>query len=150
MMGDVGSLEQEKVEQNQRPKRTITTRFQDENYTSTYSCFFTGPIDEAEPSHYEEAKDVKEWRLAMDEEMHALMKNETWDFMSQPENVHLITCKWVYRLKRRADESIDRFKARLVAHIFSQNYRANYKDTFNPVAKMISVRVVISLAASQR
>ncbi|KAM1031938.1 hypothetical protein ACFX2I_035575 [Malus domestica] len=151
MMEDVRSLEQEEVEQNQRPKRTITkpARFRDENFTSTYSCFFAGPIDEAEPSHYEEAKDVKEWKIAMDEEMHALMKNETWDLVPQPENVHLITCKWVYRLKRRADGSIDRFKARLVARGFSQSYGDDYEETFSPVAKMTSVRVVISLAACQ-
>lgn len=60
-----------------------------------------------------------------------------------------ITCKWVYKLKRKADESVDRFKARLVARSFSQSYGEEYEKTLSPIAKMTSVCVVISLVATQ-
>ena len=65
---------------SQRPNRTIlkTIRFRDENFVNTYSCFFAGPIDDEEPSSFEDAKGEKEWKLAMDDEMEALMKNQTW------------------------------------------------------------------------
>lgn len=106
-------------------------------------------MDEDESSCYEKAKDSEDWQLAMDEEMKALMKNETWDLVPRTGSVHPITCKWVYKLKRKAAGSIDRFKARLVARGFSQKYGEDFEETFSPVAKMTSVQILISLAASQ-
>ena len=85
----------------------------------------------------------------MDEEMKALMKNETWDLVPRTRNVHPNICKWVYKLKRRADGSIDRFKARLVARGFSQKHGEDFEETFSPMAKMTSFRLLISLATSQ-
>lgn len=145
------SSEQSSDTVNQRPRRSINkpTRYRDENFVTTYSCYFAGPMDEDEPSCYEEAKDSEDWQLAMDEEMKALMKNETWDLVPRTGSVCPITCKWVYKLKRKADGSIDRFKARLVAHGFSQKYGEDFEETFSPVAIMTSVRTLISLAASQ-
>ena len=55
----------------------------------------------------------------MKEEMNALEKNETWDLVPRPPNVQPVSCKWVYRIKRKADGIIDRYKARLVARGFS-------------------------------
>ena len=88
------SLEQSSESVNQRPWRSIIkpARYQDENFVTTYSCYFVGPVDEDEPSCYEEAKASKDWNLAMDEEMNALMKNETWDLVPRIGNVHPITC----------------------------------------------------------
>lgn len=123
-------------------------RYRDGNMVSIYHCFSAGPIYENEPSSYNEAKGVKEWEEAMNEEMHALVKNETWDLVPKPKDVKPVSCKWVYKLKKKADGSIDRYKARLVARGFSQVYGEDYEETFSPVAKMTSVRVVISLAAS--
>lgn len=64
---------------SQRPNRTIIKPacFRDENFVCTYSCFFIGPIDNEEPSYFEEAKGAIEWKLAMDEEIEALMKTQT-------------------------------------------------------------------------
>ncbi|KAG6470352.1 hypothetical protein ZIOFF_071420 [Zingiber officinale] len=64
------------VENSQRPWRNITkpARYRDENFISTYSCFFAGPVDDDEPSCYEEAKEIEEWKCAMDEEIDALKK----------------------------------------------------------------------------
>lgn len=68
--------------------------------------------------------------------------------MSKLENCELITCKWIYRLKKNTDEVVDKYKARLVACDFSHNYGLDYEEKFSPVAKMVTVRIIFSLAAS--
>lgn len=64
-----------------------------------------------------------------------------------PAGVKPISCKWVYKVKRRSDGSVER--ARLVARAFSQQYGIDYDETFSPVAKITAVRVLISLTTSQ-
>uniref|UniRef100_A0A1J3F133 Putative mitochondrial protein n=1 Tax=Noccaea caerulescens TaxID=107243 RepID=A0A1J3F133_NOCCA len=145
MQGERGSTNQEEDEEeyqgfvaNQRPKRNIVkpARFRDERFITTYSCYFAAPFNEEEPSSYDEAKGGKEWETAMKEEMNALKKNETWDLVPKPKDVQPVSCKWVYRIKRKTDGNIDRYKARLVARGFSQKYEDNQsaiKLAKNPV-----------------
>jgi hypothetical protein len=57
--------------------------------------------------------------------------------------------QWVYKIKRKADGSLDRYKARLVANGFKQQYGVNYEDTFSPVIKSTTIHVVLSIAISR-
>lgn len=111
------------------------------------SCFFTGALSTEEPLSYEEAKSFPHWERAMQEEIDALDKNETWELVAKPEKCEPFTCKWVFRLKKNSDGTINRYKAHLVARGFYQNYRLDYEETFSPVAKMVTVRSLISLVA---
>jgi hypothetical protein len=55
------------------------------------------------------------WKSVMDNEYIALMKNETWQLIPRKSGANIIDCKWVYKIKEKADGSIDRYKARLAA-----------------------------------
>lgn len=101
-----------------------------------------------EPSSVKEAFASNEWRAAMNTEFDALMSNSTWHLVPPRPGQNVIDCKWVYKVKRLADASIDRYKARLVAKGFKQRYGLDYEDTFSPVVKAATIRLVLSLAVS--
>eukprot|EP00253_Pinus_taeda_P031806 PITA_31806 len=84
----------------------------------------------------------------MNEEYRSLLANDTWDLVPLPKGQILVRCKWVYKTKYGPDGKVDKHKARLVAKGFSQVEGIDYTETFSPAAKMNSIRLVLSLAAS--
>lgn len=89
------------------------------------------------------------WLAAMNNEVEALHRNKTWHLVPPPKGKNLIDCKWIYKVKRKSDGSIDRYKARLVAKGFKQRYEIDYEDTFSPVVKAATIRLILSIAVSQ-
>ena len=89
------------------------------------------------------------WRRAMEEEMHALHDNGTWTLMPLPVGKKAIGCRWIFAVKFNSDGSVARLKARLVAKGYAQIYGVDYDDTFSPVTKMTSIRLLIFLVANQ-
>nr|KAJ0204217.1 hypothetical protein LSAT_V11C500278180 [Lactuca sativa] len=84
----------------------------------------------------------------MQHEYDALMRNNTWSIVSCPTNVNVIGCKWIFRIKKCPDGTIERHKARLVAQGFTQQVNVDYFETFSPVIKPTTIRLVLSIALS--
>ena len=68
----------------------------------------------------------------MEEEIQPLKQNQTWDLVPRPNDLKSISSKWVYKVKTHADGSVERYKARLGARGFSQQYGLDYDETFSP------------------
>ncbi|KAK9064691.1 hypothetical protein SSX86_016073 [Deinandra increscens subsp. villosa] len=109
-------------------------------------CFSSSLNKSSEPKSYYEAVTDSNWVSAMNEEIEALHRNNTWELVPLPPNRKTIGCKWIYKLKYKSTGEIDRHKARLVAKGFSQREGLDFDETFSPVVKMVTVRCVLALA----
>ena len=102
-----------------------------------------------EPESFEEAIREESWKKAMEDEIQVIEKNNTWELTDRPLDKDVIGVKWVYKVKYNADGSVQRNKARLVAKGYSQQPGIDYDETFAPVARMDTVRAIISLAGQK-
>jgi len=101
---------------------------------------------ETEPTSYSKAATDPRWKAAMQLEFDALLSNGTWTLCPRPPHHNIIRNKWVYRIKKYADGTVERFKARLVAKGFDQRSGIDYTETFSPVIKPSTIRVILTLA----
>jgi hypothetical protein len=131
-------------------ERWPTVPFHDQELNRQLAVASVDPLLTEEPNTYKQAMsrpDCDQWKLATRAEMDAIKKSGTWILTELPVGKELIGCKWVFRLKRKADGSIDKYKARLVAQGFKQREGVDFTETFAPVAKFSSIRALLALAA---
>ncbi|PKU75882.1 Retrovirus-related Pol polyprotein from transposon TNT 1-94 [Dendrobium catenatum] len=103
-------------------------------------------LQKVEPTTYNQALKNEHWRSAMSQEFQALQAQATWDLVPYSTDKNILGCKWIFRTKYKSDGSIARYKARLVAKGFNQEHGLDYTETFSPVAKMPTIRVLILIA----
>jgi len=90
------------------------------------------------------------WLDAMKEEYNSLVANETFDLVDRPKGEKVLKCKWVFSTKQNKEGQVERFKARLVAKGFDQKYGINYAETFSPVVRYETIRLIFALAAEYK
>ncbi|XP_053968779.1 uncharacterized protein LOC128870209 [Anastrepha ludens] len=90
------------------------------------------------------------WRKAMELEHDTLMKNNTWELVEKPSNKNVIGCKWVFAVKRNQEGVVERYKARLVANGCAQKINVDITDTYAPVVRHSTVRILLALAAKYK
>lgn len=112
-----------------------------------YATYMTKLI-EAEPSTFEDAAHKELWKKAMQKEYQSSMKNGVWEIVPRPSDKSIVTSKWIYKIKHAVDGSIDKYKARFVARVFSQNEGIDYEETLAPIARYTTFRSLVSLVAT--
>ncbi|KAF8783371.1 Retrovirus-related Pol polyprotein like [Argiope bruennichi] len=103
-----------------------------------------------EPKTIEEAlngPDGNHWRDSITETILGHIKNKTWEIVDQPNNKNIVNCKWVFKIKKNSKGEIERYKSRLVAKGFSQIEGIDYNETFSPVVRYVTLRVLLAYAA---
>jgi hypothetical protein len=78
------------------------------------------------------------------------MKNDVWEVVPKPENKDVVSSKWIFKIKHATNGSIVKYKARFVAHGFSQKEGIDYEETFAPVERYTSIRTIMALAAKMK
>jgi hypothetical protein len=129
-------------------KYPISNDVSSHRLSDSYIAFANHLSSVSTPDNLQNALGNPKWKSAMVEEMEALQKNSTWDLVELPEGKKAIGCKWVFTVKHKADGSVESYKARLVAKGYTQTYGIDYHETFAPVAKINTIRVLLSLAAN--
>ena len=103
-------------------------------------------ISEFEPANIAQALKDKRWRLSMSDEYNAIVRNRTFDLVPRSLATNIVGCRWLHRIKYNPDGTVKCLKSRLVAKCFHQRPRIDYHDTFSPVIKHASIRLVLALA----
>ena len=116
---------------------------------TSYHAFTTSISLEIEPNTFLQAIQDPKWKNAMQVEIAALEANQTLTLTPLPLGKKSIGCKWVHKIKYNPDGLVERYKARLVAKGYNQTEGLDYRETFAPIAKLVTVRVLLALAAIQ-
>lgn len=100
------------------------------------------------PTSHTAASRSAPWRAAMSDEYNALLRNHTWTLVPRTNNMHVVGCHWLFKIKYHPDGSVERRKARLIAKGFHQAPSIDYMDTYSPVVKPTSIRLLLTLVVS--
>ena len=118
--------------------------------TKSFGPDYITYIIENVPQTFKEAMSIPEapfWKEAINSEIESIMHNHTWELVDLPSGMKPLGCKWIFKKKLKVDGSIDKYKARLVAKGFKQKEGLDFFDTYSPVTRITSIRMLIAIAA---
>ncbi|RVW12910.1 Retrovirus-related Pol polyprotein from transposon TNT 1-94 [Vitis vinifera] len=116
----------------------------------TIDCIFIGYAHNSEPQTFKEAVNSTEglmWKEAIKSEIDSILQNHTWELVDLPPGCKPLSSKWIFKRKMKVDGSIDKYKARLVIKGYRQTEGLDYFDTYSPVTRINSIRMVLAIAA---
>ncbi|GJT44412.1 retrovirus-related pol polyprotein from transposon TNT 1-94 [Tanacetum coccineum] len=122
-------------------QRTLRSQAQNQ---SNFFCF----ISTIEPKNVNEALADESWIVAMQEELNQFIANDVWELVPQPRNMTIIGTKWVFRNKLDENGIVSRNKARLVAQGYNKQEGIDYDETYAPVARLESIRILLAYACA--
>lgn len=120
-----------------------------DNISSSYKAYLENASQIQIPYTFKQVVTDPNWCAVIKTEIEALELNQIWELVPLPPNKHVIDCKWLFKVKYNPDGSVKRYKARLVVKGFTQEFGLDYFDTFAPVAKMVTVRMFLVVAAKK-
>ena len=118
------------------------------NSKKKYNAFISKISNLHVPRNIQEALNDPDWKSTVMKEMNVMRRSGTWEDVDLPMDKKTVGFKWVFTVKCKANGSIERFQARLMANGFTQTHGVDYQEIFAPVAKINSIRVLLSLAAN--
>ncbi|KAH9763962.1 Integrase catalytic domain-containing protein [Citrus sinensis] len=123
------------------PSRGVTTRSSLRN-----TCEHAAFISQIELKSFADVENDESWIMAMQEELNQFERNNVWELVPNPEHQSIIGTKWVFRNKMDESGVVIRDKARLVAQGYNQEERIDFDETFAPVARLESIRMLLAYA----
>ena len=131
--------------EEEEPRRSKRTRVE-----KSYGPDFLTYLLENEPRNFKEAmssSDASLWKEAVNNEIESILQNHTWELVDLPPGCKPLGYKWIFKRKLKADGSIDKYKARLVVKGYRQKEGLDYFDTYSPVTRITSIRMLIAIAS---
>jgi hypothetical protein len=132
--------------ENDEPRRSKRAR-KEKSFGSDFTTAF---LLENEPRTFKEAMstpDAPSWKEAIKSEIDSIMQNHTWELVDLPSGCKALGSKWVFKRKLKPDGSVEKYKARLVVQGFRQIEGLDFFDTYSPVTRITSIRMLIAIAA---
>jgi hypothetical protein len=136
-------LEKDDSEDPRRSKRQRVAKSFSDDFTVYLVVDTPTSIAEAYAS-----PNTDDWKEAVHNEMDSILSNGTWELTERPYGCKPVGCKWVFKKKLRLDGTIEKYKAQLVAKGYTQKEGEDFFDTYSPVARLTTIRALLSLAAS--
>lgn len=118
-----------------------------DKFSLSHKAFLSEVVLSQEPKSFSQSTKCPKWHATMVKDIIAIEANNTWIIVDLPPGKTVIGCKWVFKIKFNSGATIERYKARLVAKGYTQQEGIDYYDTFAPIAKLGTVRVLLFIVA---